>query len=44
MPVKGALERYLVKPGEKVDLKKIDSGEFFLFEKGDLKWNRQLFR
>jgi PPK2 family polyphosphate:nucleotide phosphotransferase len=33
MPVKGALERYLVKPGEKVDLKKIDSGEFFLFDK-----------
>jgi PPK2 family polyphosphate:nucleotide phosphotransferase len=34
MPVKGALERYLVKPGEKVDLKKIDSDESFLFDKG----------
>ena len=34
MPVKGALERYLVKPGEKVDFKKIDSDESFLFDKG----------
>ncbi len=34
MPVKGALERYLVNPGEKVDLKKIDSDESFLFDKG----------
>jgi PPK2 family polyphosphate:nucleotide phosphotransferase len=34
MPVKGALERYLVKPGSKVDLAKIDSDEFTLFDKG----------
>lgn len=31
MPVSGALERYRVKPGAKVDLSKIDSGEKFLF-------------
>lgn len=34
MPVSGALERYLVNPGSKVDLKKIDSDECKLFEKG----------
>ena len=34
MPVKGALERYLVKPGEKIDLGKVDTGEKALFEKG----------
>ncbi len=35
MPVNGALERYLVKPGSKVDLEKIDSGEKTLFEGGN---------
>lgn len=34
MPVKGALERYLIKPGSKVDLKKIDPAEKCLFEEG----------
>lgn len=34
MPVKGALERYWVKPGAKVDLGKIDSGEKTLFGGG----------
>jgi PPK2 family polyphosphate:nucleotide phosphotransferase len=34
MPVKGALEKYLVKPGSKVDLSKIDSDERELFSKG----------
>jgi PPK2 family polyphosphate:nucleotide phosphotransferase len=32
MPVRGALERYWVKPGSKVDLSKIDSGEKILFQ------------
>ncbi len=32
MPVKGALERYLVKPGAKVDFGKVDSGEKSLFQ------------
>lgn len=32
MPVSGALERYWVKPGSKVDLSKIDSGEKSLFQ------------
>ncbi len=32
MPVTGALERYRVKPGSKVDLRKIDSGEKTLFQ------------
>jgi len=34
MPVNGALERYLVKPGSKVDLAKIDSDERALFQIG----------
>ncbi len=34
MPVHGALERYVVKPGSDVDLNKIDPGEKFLFEDG----------
>ncbi len=34
MPVSGALERYLVKPGAKVDLSKIDSDERTLFHTG----------
>ncbi len=34
MPVSGALERYWVKPGAKVDLGKIDSGEKTLFQGG----------
>ncbi|MES2982877.1 MAG: polyphosphate kinase 2 family protein [Verrucomicrobiota bacterium] len=34
MPVSGALERYLVKPGAKVDLSKIDSDERTLFQTG----------
>ena len=34
MPVIGALERYLVKPGDKVDLAKIDTGERTLFQGG----------
>jgi len=34
MPVSGALERYLVKPGSKVDLAKIDSDERALFQDG----------
>ncbi len=34
MPVNGALERYLVKPGAKVDLAKIDSDERTLFQIG----------
>ena len=32
MPVKGALERYWVKPGAKVDFSKIESGEKHLFD------------
>jgi PPK2 family polyphosphate:nucleotide phosphotransferase len=32
MPVSGALERYRVKPGNRVDLSKIDSGEKSLFD------------
>jgi len=32
MPVSGALERYRVKPGSRVDLSKIDSGEKSLFD------------
>ncbi len=31
MPVSGALERYRVKPGEKLDLRKVDSSEKTLF-------------
>jgi PPK2 family polyphosphate:nucleotide phosphotransferase len=31
MPVSGALERYRVKPGEKLNLRKVDSGEKTLF-------------
>ena len=34
MPVSGALERYWVKPGAKVDLGKIDGGEKVLFKGG----------
>lgn len=34
MPVSGALERYLVKPGAKVDLMRIDSDERALFQIG----------
>ena len=34
MPVSGALEKYLVKPGSKVDLRKIDPNESDLFEDG----------
>lgn len=34
MPVNGALEKYRVKPGTKVELRKIDSDERELFEKG----------
>jgi PPK2 family polyphosphate:nucleotide phosphotransferase len=34
MPVRGALEKYRVKPGTKVDLGKIDSDERELFEEG----------
>jgi len=34
MPVSGALERYLVKPGSKVDLKRLESSEKSLFEHG----------
>jgi PPK2 family polyphosphate:nucleotide phosphotransferase len=34
MPVRGALEKYLVEPGSKVDLAKIDSDERELFAKG----------
>lgn len=34
MPVNGALERYWVKPGAKMDLGKIDSSEKFLFQGG----------
>ena len=32
MPVRGALERYWVKPGAEVDLVKIDGGEKVLFK------------
>jgi PPK2 family polyphosphate:nucleotide phosphotransferase len=35
MPVTGALERYWVKPGTKVDLEKIDGGEKVLFKGRD---------
>jgi PPK2 family polyphosphate:nucleotide phosphotransferase len=35
MPVVGALERYRVKPGSRVDLSKIDSGEKTLFQGAD---------
>lgn len=38
MPVSGALERYRVKPGGKLDLRKVDSGEKTLFN-GDGKEN-----
>lgn len=34
MPVSGALERYLVKPGAKVDLRKIDADDRHLFDDG----------
>jgi len=34
MPVEGALEKYLVEPGSKIDLGKIDSGERELFKDG----------
>jgi len=34
MPVKGALEKYLVKPGSKVDLGKIDTDDRDLFKNG----------
>ena len=34
MPVRGALEKYLVKPGSKVDLKKIDPNDRDLFGDG----------
>ncbi len=34
MPVTGALEKYLVKPGSKIDLKKIDPNTKELFEDG----------
>lgn len=34
MPVSGALEKYLVKPGSKVDLRKIDADDRHLFEDG----------
>jgi PPK2 family polyphosphate:nucleotide phosphotransferase len=34
MPVKGALERHLVKPGEKIALAKIESDDRELFKKG----------
>lgn len=35
MPVTGALERYLVKPGSKIDLAKIDADESVLFKQKD---------
>jgi PPK2 family polyphosphate:nucleotide phosphotransferase len=34
MPVSGALEKYLVKPGAKVDLRKIDADDRHLFDDG----------
>ena len=34
MPVRGAMEKYLVKPGSRVDLSKIDSADRELFGKG----------
>ncbi len=34
MPVSGALEKYLVKPGAKVDLRKIDADDRHLFNEG----------
>ena len=34
MPVSGALEKYLVKPGSKVDLRKIDADDRHLFDDG----------
>jgi PPK2 family polyphosphate:nucleotide phosphotransferase len=35
MPVNGALERYWVRPGEKLDLEKVDAGEKALFKGKD---------
>ena len=37
MPVRGALERYLVKPGSKVDFKKLEADERSLFNGGGKK-------
>jgi PPK2 family polyphosphate:nucleotide phosphotransferase len=34
MPVSGALEKYLVKPGSKVDLRKIDADDRHLYDNG----------
>ncbi len=34
MPVRGALEKYLVKPGSKVDLRKIDPDDKSLYDEG----------
>ena len=34
MPVRGALEKYLVKPGSKIDLKKIDPNDRELYDDG----------
>ncbi len=43
MPVNGALERYLVKPGAKVDLAKIDSDERTLFQQGNKEESTKAF-
>ncbi|MES2922048.1 MAG: PPK2 family polyphosphate kinase [Verrucomicrobiota bacterium] len=43
MPVRGALERYWVKPGTKVDLKKIDGGEKILFNGAGKEENERQF-
>lgn len=44
MPVSGALERYWVKPGSKVDLGKIDSNERELYEGGGKEDSLESFR
>jgi PPK2 family polyphosphate:nucleotide phosphotransferase len=44
MPVNGALERYWVKPGEKLDLSRIDSNDKSLFTGGDKSEFEEQFR
>ena len=43
MPVRGALERYLVKPGSKVDFKKLEADERSLFNGGGKKESLDAF-
>lgn len=43
MPVSGALEKYLVKPGSKVDLRKIDADDRHLYDDGGKKESLKAF-